>query len=418
MVGILRIHGGRQLHGSVAVSGAKNAVLPLLAACVAQSGYYRLEHCPHLTDVDATLDILCHLGCQVRWDGDAIEVDSREIDCSRIPREMMRRLRSSVIFLGALLARCSQAKLWLPGGCCIGARPIDLHLKAMKQLGAEVELQGEEVRCTVTRLQGGTVVLPFPSVGATENILLAGLGCAEGVTILNAAKEPEVVSLARFLRATGAKVSGEGTGEMSLMPGTVRQDTVFTVMPDRIEAATYLCALAACGGRICVEGAEAKHLLPVLDALREAGVHLRAEGNRIEAGCRAMRAIRPMRTGPYPGFPTDAQAPMMAALLRALGTTYLEETMFEHRFRHVPALQAMGANIDIRGQRALITGVRRLHGANVAATDLRGGAAMVIAALSAEGVSHISETKHIFRGYDSLCQKLSGLGARICLLER
>lgn len=417
MVGILTIQGGRQLQGSVAVSGAKNAVLPLLAACVAKSGYYRLEHCPHLTDVDATLDILCHLGCRAHWDGDAIEVDSRNIDCARIPREMMRRLRSSVIFLGALLARCSQAKLWLPGGCCIGARPIDLHLKAMKQLGAEVELQGEEVRCTVSRLQGGTIVLPFPSVGATENILLAGLGCDEGITVLNAAKEPEVVALAQFLRATGAKVTGEGTGEIHLQPGTPRRDTVFTVMPDRIEAATYLCALAACGGRICVEGAEAKHLLPVLDALREAGVHIKTEGTRIEARYRAVRAVKMLHTGPYPGFPTDAQAPMMAALLRAQGSTYLEETMFEHRFRHVDALRTMGARIDVRGQTARIIGVRRLHGADVAATDLRGGAAMVIAALSAEGVSHISETKHIFRGYDGLCQKLSGLGAKICLRE-
>lgn len=417
MVGILRIHGGRPLQGSVAVSGAKNAVLPLLAACVAQSGCYRLEHCPHLTDVDATLDILSHLGCRVRWDGDAIEVDSRSVDCARIPREKMRRLRSSVIFLGALLARCSRAKLWLPGGCCIGARPIDLHLKAMKQLGAEVELQGDEVRCTVSRLQGDTVVLPFPSVGATENILLAALGCREGVTVLNAAKEPEVVSLAQFLRATGAKVWGEGTGEIHLMPGTPKQDTVFSVMPDRIEAATYLCALAACGGKICLEGAEAKHLLPVLDALGEAGVHLRVEQNRIEAKCRATRAVKALRTGPYPGFPTDAQAPMMAALLRARGTSCLEETVFEHRFRHVKALRDMGANIDIQGQTAIITGVRCLHGADMAATDLRGGAAMVIAALSAEGVSRIRETKHIFRGYDGLCQKLSGLGARICLRE-
>ncbi len=418
MVGILTIHGGRPLYGSVTVSGAKNAVLPLLAATVAQSGYYRLEHCPHLTDVDATLDILSHLGCRIRRDGDAIEVDSSGVDCTQIPKEMMRRLRSSVIFLGALLARCSQAKLWLPGGCCIGARPIDLHLKAMKQLGAQVELQGEEVRCTVSRLQGGTIVLPFPSVGATENILLAGLGCGEGVRILNAAKEPEVVCLAQFLRAMGAQVRGEGTGEICLMPGRSRRDGVFQVLPDRIEAATYLCALAACGGRICIEQVEARHLLPVLDALQEAGVRLKVAPNRIEARCRAMRAIRPISTAPYPGFPTDAQAPLMAALLRAEGTTEIRETVFEHRFRHVKALCAMGAHIDIRDQIARITGTRRLHGANVAATDLRGGAAMVIAALSAEGVSHICETKHIFRGYDGLCQKLSGLGASICLEER
>ena len=418
MVGILRIHGGRPLCGSVAVSGAKNAVLPLLAATVARSGYYRLEHCPHLTDVDATLDILTHLGCRVQRDGDVIEVDSSGVGCTQIPKEMMRRLRSSVIFLGALLARCGQAKLWLPGGCCIGARPIDLHLKAMTQMGAQVELQGEEVRCTAARLQGGTIVLPFPSVGATENILLAGLGCREGVTILNAAKEPEVVCLSRFLRAMGAQVTGEGTGEIHLMPGKTWHNTEFQVLPDRIEAATYLCALAACGGKITVERIESRQLLPVLDALQEAGVCLRVAPDRIEARCRAVRAIRPISTAPYPGFPTDAQAPLMAALLRADGTSYITETMFEHRFRHIKALCAMGANITTRDQTARITGVRRLHGANVEATDLRGGAAMVVAALSAEGVSHISETKHIFRGYDGLCQKLSGLGASICLKER
>lgn len=227
-----------------------------------------------------------------------------------------------------------------------------------------------------------------------------------------------MVCLARFLRTMGAQVMGEGTGEIHLMPGKTRHEAVFQVIPDRIEAATYLCALAACGGRICIERAEARHLLPVLEALQEAGIRFRVDQDRIEARCRAVRAVSPICTGPYPGFPTDAQAPLMAALLRAEGTTSIRETVFEHRFRHVKALCAMGANISVRDQTACITGVRRLHGANVTATDLRGGAAMVIAALGAEGVSRIFETKHLFRGYDSLCKKLSALGAFICLEER
>ncbi len=417
MVGILTIHGGRRLYGSVPISGAKNAVLPLLAATVVQSGSFCLEHCPNLTDVDATVDILHHLGCRVHRDGDTIAVDSRAIDCVQIPRMLMLRLRSSVIFLGALLARCRQARLWLPGGCCIGARPIDLHLNALRELGVQVEEQGEEICCKAARLYGGTVVLPFPSVGATENILLVGMGAEDPVTIVNAAREPEVAALAQFLRTMGAEVTGEGSATICLVPPKARRDCTFRVLPDRIEAATYLCALAACGGEISLVGVESSHILPILEALQEAGVQLQVMPDRIVAQCGGLHAIKPVRTGPYPAFPTDAQAPLMAALLCAKGTTYVEETIFEHRFRHVAALRAMGADIEITGTMARIRGVTSLHGADVASTDLRGGAAMVIAALGAEGVSHISETKHIFRGYDSLCEKLSVLGASIFLDE-
>ncbi len=418
MVGILTIQGGRPLSGSVAISGAKNAVLPLLAATVAKGGYYRLEQCPQLTDVEATLDILRHLGCRVRRDGAAIEVDSRQLNCVQIPRSLMLRLRSSVIFLGALLARCGQARLWLPGGCCIGARPIDLHLQALKQMGAQVELLGEELRCSASRLRGGRIVLPFPSVGATENILLAGMSCPEGLTICNGAREPEIVALARFLQEMGAQVHGAGSGELCLVPPKGSRDACFTVLPDRIEAATYLCALAACGGELSLQNVRPAQLAPVVQALGQAGVNIHCGKERIEASASGpLRAVDSIATGPYPAFPTDAQAPFMAALLRAGGTSCIEETMFEHRFRHVQALRAMGAQIQIFGRTACITGVPRLQGADMTATDLRGGAAMVVAALGAEGVSRISETKHIFRGYDSLCQKLRGLGAWVALDE-
>ena len=410
---ILTIEGGLPLSGTVSVSGAKNAVLPLLAAAAAKPGVFRLDRCPALTDVDATADILEHLGCAVRRASGVIEVDSRGLCCSRVPRPMMLRLRSSVIFLGALLARCGEARLWLPGGCCIGARPIDLHLRALAQMGAAVEQDGDELRCRCDRLRGGEITLPYPSVGATENLLLAAMGAEGSVTIRNAAREPEVAALARFLRAMGAEVTGEGSAVLRITAPRTPRDAAFTVPPDRIETATYLCALASAGGSIELTDADPSQLLPVIACLRRAGMRIECAGGAIRASCGPLRAVGCVQTGPYPAFPTDAQAPLMAALLRARGTTCLRETVFEHRFRHVDALRAMGADIEIHGSTARIRGVRALHGADVSATDLRGGAAMVIAALGAGGVSHIRETQHIARGYERLCEKLRGLGAEI-----
>ena len=408
---ILTIEGGRPLSGSVRVSGAKNAVLPLLAATAVHGGQYRLENCPKLSDVDATVDILEHLGCQVRREGDVIEVDSRPMGCDAIPREKMVRLRSSVIFLGALLSRCGRAQLWLPGGCCIGRRPIDLHLGALRELGAQVTEEDGRVCCSRAALHGGTVRLRFPSVGATENLLLAAMGASGPVTVVNAAREPEVAALAQFLRAMGARVTGQGSGVIRLDPPKTFQDVRFRIPPDRIEAATWLCALASAGGALTVTDVCPAQLAPVIDCLRSAGMTVEARGRTLHASCGALRAVDPIRTGPYPAFPTDAQAPLMAALLKAGGTTCLTETVFEHRFRHVYALRAMGADIAVSGDTARIRGVRALHGANVAATDLRGGAAMVIAALGAEGVSRISEPHHMERGYERLCEKLRGMGA-------
>ena len=415
VLGILTIEGGRPLYGTVTISGAKNGVLPLLAAAAAQSGSFRLENCPDLTDVSATADILRHLGCGVRRCGSAIEVDSRGLCCTQIPRTLMTRLRSSIIFLGALLARCGNARLWLPGGCLIGLRPIDIHLNALRQLGAQVEERNGEVICSASHMRGGEVSLSYPSVGATENLLLAGLRCPEGVTIRGAAREPEVAALARFLRKMGAEIRGEGTGCIRMNCRPLHGGVSFAVLPDRIETATYLCALGSCGGKLRLEHTSPACLMPVLSVLRAAGMELSLRPDAITAKCDELHAVDRIRTGPYPAFPTDAQAPVMAALLCAKGKTTVEETVFEHRFRHVDALRAMGADITVTDDRAVIRGVCRLHGADAAATDLRGGAAMVIAALGAEGISRISETQHIFRGYDSLCEKLSALGARIAL---
>ncbi len=325
----------------------------------------------------------------------------------------MLRLSSSGVFLGAVLARCGQAQLWLPGGCCIGRRPIDLHLSALRTLGAQVTENGEQVCCSCNCRRGGTVCLRFPSVGATENILLAGMGAKGPVTIVNAAREPEVAALAQFLRAMGARVTGEGSGVIRLCPPEAFLDARFRVPPDRIEAATWLCALASAGGELTVSDICPDQLAPVIDCLHEAGMSLKTDGDTVHAACAALHAIEPVRTGPYPAFPTDAQAPLMAALLKAEGTTYLTESVFEHRFRHVPALRAMGGEIELAGSVARIRGVQALHGADVAATDLRGGAAMVIAALGARGVSHISQLSHIHRGYDRLSEKLRSLGARL-----
>ncbi len=412
-MGILTIHGGRPLSGEVQISGAKNAVLPLLAATVVRGGCYRLEHCPRLTDVDATMDILRHIGCHCTLDADAIEVDSRSLSCASIPQVLMCRLRSSVIFLGALLSRCAHATLALPGGCPIGDRPINLHLDALRQLGAQIIYDGEQVTCRAEHFHGGTVVLPYPSVGATENLLLAAMSCPDGVTIENAAKEPEVDALADFLSQLGAEVIGQGSGVLTLLPPKTGRDTDFQVLPDRMEAATYLCALAACGGEISLMNIEPQLLLPVLDILTEAGVNLQLAEHRILARAQGLHGIGYVETAPYPGYPTDAQAPLMAALMCAEGESIIKETVFEQRFRHVEALRSLGADITVQDSTAYIQGVTNLRGNNMAATDLRGGAAMVIGALSASGVSHISQIQHIFRGYECLCEKFSTLGAQI-----
>ena len=413
LLNTLTIEGGRPLSGQVEISGAKNAVLPLLAATAAQPGRYRLERCPALSDVDATAEILTHLGCAVRRRPGAVEVDSGRLCCSRIPRAMMLRLRSSVVFLGALLARCGEARVWLPGGCCIGRRPVDLHLKALRSMGVQVEQSGEELRCRCEKLRGGDIELPFPSVGATENVLLAALGAEGEVTLRNAAREPEIAALARFLRAMGAEVTGEGSAVIRVAAPREPRGAAFTVPPDRIEAATYLCALASAGGDVTLTHTAPAQLAPVLACLRRAGMRIDCAGDTIHAASGSLRGIGTVQTGPYPAFPTDAQAPLTAALLRARGTTCLRETVFERRFLHVEALRAMGADIEIRGRTARIRGVRALHGADASATDLRGGAAMVIAALGAEGVSHITQTQHLARGYEDLCGKLRALGAEL-----
>ncbi len=417
----LRINGGRPLSGKLEVQGAKNSVLPLLAAALLGRGTSVLKNCPCLTDVDASLAILEHLGCRTGREGDVIWVDTSSLTPSPIPDELMHAMRSSVIFLGPILARLGVARMNYPGGCELGPRPIDLHLKALRKLGAEIQEGSDGLRCAASKLLGGTVELALPSVGATENTILAAVA-AQGTTVIrNAAREPEIVELQQFLRSMGARVWGAGTPTVAVEGGKALHGGRITVMGDRIAAATYLCCCAAAGGEIELDGVEPDHIAAVTQLLDQAGCEVRSRDRRTTLRRdpkRPLRALESVHTAPYPGFPTDAQAPLMAALCTARGTTVFTENLFAGRYRHVPALQSMGADIRAEGRRAEVTGVERLRGAAVEALDLRGGAALAVAALAAEGESNITGLAHIRRGYADLPGDLTALGAEADILEK
>lgn len=412
-MGAYRINGGRPLEGAVTIHGAKNSVLPILAATLVSGGQYTINNCPEISDVETALDILRALGCTARREGTRVYVDTVTAEAREIPEALMKKMRAAIIFLGALLARFGSAQLSAPGGCVLGQRPIDLHLLGLRLMGAECEYDGESLRCKGDLLRGCTVALPFPSVGATENLLLAALACEGEVTVCNAAREPEIGDLIGFLRACGAKIDGAGTSVLHIGGARPLHGTEYTVMPDRMEAATYLAAAAATRGRLVLQGAEPKHLRAVMETLERGGCQIARRPGEIIVRCDRLTAVSPIITAPYDGFPTDAQAPVMAAMATAEGVSVFEETIFSDRMRHVPALRAMGARIVATARHAVVTGVKRLHGAEAEATDLRGGAAMVIAALSAEGESRITKTEHMERGYASFVRALRACGAQI-----
>lgn len=409
----LIVTGGTPLYGSVEIHGAKNSVLPILAATLLTGSVSVLHHCPALSDVTASLAILRHLGCQVQQEGDTVTVDASTVTRTAIPDRLMREMRSSVIFLGAVLARCGEAEISLPGGCELGPRPIDLHLKALDAMGCDIKEAGGTLCCT-GHLRGTELSLSIPSVGATENIMLAATA-AEGTTVIsNAAREPEIVDLQRFLCAIGADISGAGTSTVVIRGGRPLHSGEHTVIADRIVAATYLSACAAAGGRVEVCGVDRRQLMPLLELLREGGCHIRTWEERVELrAAEPLHSVRPIRTSPYPGFPTDAQPTVLAALCRSTGTTVFVETIFENRFRYVGELLRMGADVRVEGRVAVVCGVKRLYGARMEAPDLRGGAALAVAALCAEGESHITGLHHIDRGYASLEQDLSALGGQV-----
>ena len=410
----LLARGGHPLEGEVTIQGAKNSVLPVLAATILTGGEVELRRCPRLRDVEASIRILQALGCRAAWQGDNLAVDTSRMSGCAIPDALMREMRSSAIFLGAILARCGQAELSYPGGCELGPRPIDLHISGLRALGAEIDDTGGTLHCKAQKLTGREIVLGFPSVGATENLMLAACG-AEGVTVLsNAAREPEIEDLQNFLNTCGGEVTGGGTSTVVIRGGRPLHGGTYTVIPDRIAAATYLCAAVSAGGDIFLRGAREAHLSTVTAALREAGCAITADSSGIACRCGGrLNAPRPIRTAPYPGFPTDAQAIVMAALLRCRGAAVFEENLFSSRYRHVDELARMGADIRTSGRVAVVLGVERLHGAAVRSTDLRGGAALCVAALTAEGETVVSDIAHIDRGYQSLEQDLTALGAEI-----
>ena len=407
------VEGGNRLTGSVRVHGAKNSVLPILAAAILGEGESVIHNCPDLSDVAASLEILRHLGCKAVREGDTITVDASHLTRCDVPDELMREMRSSVIFLGAILGRMGEATLCTPGGCELGPRPIDLHLAAIRTMGAGIEERGSALHCTGA-LTGGDIVLSIPSVGATENAMLAAAAADGTTTITNAAREPEIVDLQNFLLAMGAKIRGAGSSVITIEGAGRLHGGEHTVMADRIVAATYLTAVAAAGGDVDVTGCDYAYLSTVTAALAESGCAVKSGRDHIRIRCDGpLKGVRPVRTAPYPGFPTDAQAPLMAALCKGTGTSVFVENIFESRYRHVDELSRMGADIRVEGKVAVVCGVPRLHGAAVKSSDLRGGAALVVAALGAEGRSEITGLHHIDRGYHDLELALRSLGAEI-----
>ncbi|SDE99532.1 UDP-N-acetylglucosamine 1-carboxyvinyltransferase [Sporolituus thermophilus] len=411
----LIISGGKRLCGTVKVSGAKNAVLPIIAAALLGTSPSRLMETPKLDDVRTISEVIECLGAKVRWeDTDTLVVDSTDITSCEAPYELVRKMRASFLVMGPLLARTGCAKISLPGGCAIGTRPIDLHLKGFEALGAEIVLGHGYVEAKAPRgLHGARIYLDFPSVGATENILMAA-ALAKGTTVLeNPAEEPEVVDLANFLNAMGAKIRGAGTNVIKVEGVNELRGATHTVIPDRIEAGTYMVGAAITNGDVYIENALTDHLKPVVAKLKEAGVRIEEDINGVRVqGTGFLRTVD-IKTLPYPGFPTDMQAQFMALMTVAHGTSIITETVFENRFMHVDELKRMGANIKIEGRSAVVEGVPRLQGCPVKATDLRAGAALVLAGLAAEGRTEISCVHHIDRGYDNLVGKLKSLGADI-----
>lgn len=407
------VSGGRPLKGAVKVSGAKNAVLPIIAATLLSEGTCVLQDIPDLADVNTICNVIQGLGATVSRDDNEITVSAPDLKNHEAPYEYVRLMRASFLVMGPLLARAGKAVMPLPGGCAIGTRPIDLHLKGFKAMGVKIIYGHGCIEAEASVLKGSRIYLDFPSVGATENLIMATCLAKGHSVIENAAEEPEVVDLANFLNAMGARIKGAGT-KIIRVEGVPRlEGAVHTVIPDRIEAGTFLTAAAITGGEVTVENVICDHLKPVTAKLREAGVDVEESENSVQI--RSNGELRPadIKTMPYPGFPTDMQAQMMALLTLAKGTSLVTETVFENRFMHTSELKRMGARIKIEGRTAVVQGVPRLNGAPVKATDLRAGAALVTAGLAAEGETEIGNVQHIDRGYDRLEEKLSSLGAQI-----
>lgn len=409
------INGGRRLNGTLSVQGSKNSVLPILAATLLVEGESVIHNCPSLSDTDCTIRILKSLGCRVQRQGDVVTVENTDSDISEIPEKLMREMRSSVVFLGAVLGKTGKATISAPGGCEIGLRPIDLHLYAVKRLGVEVEDNYGKLICTAPEgLKGSKITFSFPSVGATENAVLTAVKARGVTTIVNCAREPEIIDLCDFLNKCGAKIQGAGESIIVVEGVKSLKGCEHNVICDRIAATTYLAATAVTGGDVELLNTVPLHLNSILPLFEESGcdVRVRCKNIRLKAP-RRLNRIDKIITQPYPGFPTDTQAPFTALASVAKGTSVIVENIFESRLKHIPELVRMGAKIRAEGRVAVVEGVERLYGAEVFSPDLRGGAALVLAGLCADGTTVVKNTQFVDRGYEDLENNLCALNADV-----
>ncbi|MCI8833101.1 MAG: UDP-N-acetylglucosamine 1-carboxyvinyltransferase [Clostridia bacterium] len=399
------------------VSGSKNAALPIIAASILNGGLTELHNVPNISDIKIMLQILEKLGCKIEHDSDKIVINSKDINSFEIPADLMHKMRSSVSIVGALIGRFKNCTFTYPGGCDIGKRPIDLHLKAFEKLGVNVRMKETNIRCIAEEMKPSEIILDFPSVGATENIMLASI-FIDGVTIIkNAAKEPEIEDLQNMLNKMGANIKGAGSDMIEIIGVDHLEDVSYRVMPDRIEAGTLLCAVAANNGSIKLINAEPRHMEKTLDKLKECGCNISIEKDQILLKAPEKLSNVDIETEPYPGFPTDMQSIFVATLIQSDGISSMEENIFENRYKYVSELRKMGVNIIQEERKIKITGEKNIKATNLKAMDLRGGAALVIAALQAKGISEISNIEYILRGYDKLDEKLRKLGAKIKVEE-
>ncbi len=411
------INGGKRLDGAITIQGAKNSVLPVLAATVLCQGECAVHNCPNLSDVETTIKILARLGCKCLKDGNTVLVDSYDIAGHEIPEELMREMRSSVVFLGAVIGRMGKAVISAPGGCELGPRPIDLHLSALRKLGVEIREEHGFLYCdTPNGIKGAEITLGFPSVGATENIILAA-ATADGTTIIhNAAKEPEISDLADFLNSAGARICGCGSDTICIKGVKRLGGTEHSIIPDRIAAVTYMACAAATGGRIKIDGVMPSHMIAMLSVFRESGCSIDVSGKSLVLKCdKRLSRVPTVRSLTYPGFPTDAGPILISMLCCANGTSVFVENIFENRFRYIDELKRLGAKVKTEGRTAIIEGTTNLSGAGCKCTDLRGGAALAVLGVVANGTTTIGEIKHIERGYDDIVGNLRRLNADIWL---
>ena len=408
------INGGRSLNGKVKVQGAKNAVLPMFAGAILTGEDVCIENCPVLLDVENMSKILHLLGADVERQGERVKITCEELFHNEIPSRLAKELRSSFFLLGPILGRVKTAQVAYPGGCDIGLRPIDIHLKALSEMNVKIQENYGYIYCDASEMRGSHVTLDYPSVGATENVMLLAVTAKGTTTISNSAREPEIVDLMHFLNSMGAKITGAGTPFIKIEGVSDLHSTTYKAMPDRIVAGTYLTAVAVCGGEVTLEDCRSEHLNAVLSKISKSYCKITEESDNINIIVdKRPCAMETIDTQPYPGFPTDLQAPISVVASVAKGTTIITENIFEARFKHIPELIRMGARVKVRGKTAIFNGVEKLRGAEVNAMDLRGGAALVVAGLNASGTTFVSDIHHIERGYDKLEEKFTALGADI-----